>query len=131
MRVAWYTAEPTPALGINSIYPPVSGTDFSIGPADAPVTLVLYCDFQSTGCKGMETVVTELIKNHDDLRFVFRPLPLIGIMDKSELAILAALAADEQGKFWAMYDLLFAKYNEWTVLASTCAEDKKTSNGKK
>jgi len=111
------SAEPTPALGINSIYPPVSGTDFSIGPADAPVTLVLYCDFQSTGCKGMETVVNELIKNHDDLRFVFRPLPLIGIMDKSELAILAALAADEQGQFWAMYDLLFAKYNEWTVLA--------------
>ncbi len=110
-------AEPTPVLGAGSIYPPVSGADFSIGPANAPATLVVYCDFQSSGCKGMETVVTELMKNHDDLRFVFRPLPLIGILDKSEMAILAALAADEQGQFWAMYDLLFAKYNEWTVLA--------------
>lgn len=111
------SAEPTPAPGAGSIYPLVNGTDFSIGPADAPVTLIAYCDFQSPGCKSMETVVTELMKNHDDLRFVFRPLPLIGILDKSEIAILAALAADEQGQFWAMYDLLFAKYNEWTVLS--------------
>jgi len=111
------SAEPTPALGAGSIYPPISGADFSIGTADAPVTLVLYCDFQSPGCKSMETVVTELMKNHDDLRFVFRPLPLIGVLDKTEMAIIAALAADEQGQFWAMYDLLFAKYNEWTVLA--------------
>ena len=111
------SAEPTPALGAGSIYPLVSSADFSVGPADAPVTLIVYCDFQSPGCKSMETVVTELIKNHDDLRFVFRPLPLIGILDKSELAILAALAADEQGQFWLMYNLLFTKYNEWTVLA--------------
>ncbi len=111
------SAEPTPVLGANSIYPPVSGADFSAGPADAPVTLVLYCDFQSPGCKNMETVVTELMKNHNDLRFIFRPLPLIGVLDKSEMAILAALAADEQGQFWAMYDLLFAKYDQWTVLA--------------
>lgn len=110
------SAEPTPAPGTNSFYPPISGTDFSMGPADAPVDLILYCDFQSPGCKGTETVVTELMKNHNDLRFVFRPLPLIGIMDKSEMAILAALAADEQGQFWTMYNLLFLKHNEWTVL---------------
>lgn len=111
------SAEPTPVLGAGSIYPPVSGADFSLGPADAPVTLVAYCDFQSPGCKSVETVVTELLKNHDDLRFVFRPLPLIGILDKSEQAIMAALAADEQGQFWVMYELLFAKYTEWTVLS--------------
>lgn len=64
----------------------------------------------------MSTVIGELMRNHDDLRFVFRPLPLIGVMDKSDKAILAALAADEQGKFWVMYDLLFAKYAEWTSL---------------
>ncbi len=111
------SAEPTPVLGAGSIYPPVSGQDFFLGPADAPVTLVVYCDFQSQGCKGTATVVTELMKIHEDLRFVFRPLPLIGILDKSELAILSALAADEQGQFWKIYDLLFEKYNEWTVLS--------------
>jgi cyclophilin family peptidyl-prolyl cis-trans isomerase/protein-disulfide isomerase len=110
------SAKPTPALGAGLLFPPVSGADFSIGPADAPVTLIEYCDFQSGGCKSMATVITELMKNHDDLRFVFRPLPLIGVLDKSDKAILAALAADEQGQFWTMYNLLFDKYDQWVNL---------------
>ena len=109
------SAEPTAAPS-SSLFPPVSAADLSIGPADAPVTIIEYCDFQSQGCGNMSTVIGELMRNHDDLRFVFRPLPLIGVMDKSDKAILAALAADEQGKFWVMYDLLFAKYSEWTSL---------------
>ena len=109
------SAEPTAAPS-SSLFPPVSAADLSIGPADAPVTIIEYCDFQSQGCGNMSTVIGELMRNHDDLRFVFRPLPLIGVMDKSDKAILAALAADEQGQFWLMYDLLFAKYGEWTSL---------------
>lgn len=66
----------------------------------------------------MANVIGELLQNHDNLRFVFRPLPLIGILDKSDKAVLAALAADEQGQFWAMYDLLFAKHNEWAGLSA-------------
>lgn len=66
----------------------------------------------------MAGVVAELLKNHDDLRFVFRPLPLIAILDKSDKAVLAALAADEQGQFWAMYDLLFTKHTEWAALSA-------------
>jgi len=64
----------------------------------------------------MATVVRELLKNHTDLRFVFRPMPLVGILDKSEESVIAALAADEQGHFWEMYDLLFTKHNEWAGL---------------
>jgi cyclophilin family peptidyl-prolyl cis-trans isomerase/protein-disulfide isomerase len=110
------SAEPTPAPNSASLFPPISAADFFVGPADAPVTLIEYCDFQSQGCRSMATVIGELMRNHDDVRFVFRPLPLIGVLDKSDRAILAALAADEQGQFWAMYDLLFAKYDEWVRL---------------
>ena len=106
-------AEPTLAPSADSYFPPVSQADFSFGPADAPVTIVEYCDFQSEGCRNMASIIGELMRNHDDVRFVFRPLPLIGILDKSDKAVLAALAADEQGKFWEMYDLLFVKYDEW------------------
>ncbi len=109
-------AEPTLAPSADSIFPPVSENDFAFGPADAPVTIVEYCDFQAQGCGTMAGVIGELMRNHADLRFVFRPLPLIGILDKSDRAILAALAADEQGQFWTVYDLLFAKYNEWVSL---------------
>lgn len=109
-------AEPTLAPSTDSLFPPVSEEDFTFGPADAPVTIIEYCDFQAQGCGTMAGVIGELVRNHADVRFVFRPLPLIGIMDKSDQAILAALAADEQGQFWGMYDLLFARYNEWVSL---------------
>ena len=110
------SAESTPVPSADSYFPPVSQADFSFGPADAPVTLVEYCDFQSESCRNMASTVAELMRKHDDLRFVFRPLPLIGILDKSDKSVLAALAADEQGKFWEMYDLLFVKYDEWAEL---------------
>ncbi len=108
--------QPTPAPGMGSPYPPVTAADFSIGRADAAVTIVEYCDFQSPGCAAMANVIGELMRNHEDLRFVFRPLPLIGVMDKAEISTQAALAADGQGKFWAMYDLLFTKHDEWANL---------------
>ncbi|MCE9645296.1 MAG: peptidylprolyl isomerase [Chloroflexi bacterium] len=110
------TTEPTPAPGSNSLFPPVSDSDLSIGPADAPITLVEYCDFQALGCSAMANVMGQLMRSRTDVRFVFRPLPLIGVLDKSDRAVLAALAADEQGKFWVMYDLLFVKYTDWAGL---------------
>lgn len=109
-------AEATSTPITTSYFPPVSSADFSFGPADAPVTLVEYCDFQSQGCLNTAMVIGRVIKNHDNVRFVFRPLPLIGVMDKSDKAVIAALAADEQGKFWNMYDLLFVKHEEWAGL---------------
>jgi cyclophilin family peptidyl-prolyl cis-trans isomerase/protein-disulfide isomerase len=109
-------AEPTLAPSSASYFPPVSQADFSFGPVDAPVTLVEYCDFQAEGCHNMAMVIGELMRNQDNVRFIFRPLPLTNILDKSDQAILAALAADEQDQFWAMYDLLFVKYDEWVNL---------------
>jgi cyclophilin family peptidyl-prolyl cis-trans isomerase/protein-disulfide isomerase len=109
-------AQPTLAPSVDSYFPPISQDDFSFGPSDAPVTIVEYCDFQSDGCRNMATIMAELMRNHGDLRLVFRPLPLIGVLDKSEKSVLAALAADEQGKFWEMYDLLFVQYDDWKNL---------------
>lgn len=112
--------QPTSTPDANSIaYPAVSSVEFSLGPADAPVTVVEYCDFQSQGCRAMASIVDELMKNHTDVRYVFRPLPLIGVLDKSEASVLAALAADEQGKFWEMHNLLFSKYGEWVDMSES------------
>ncbi|MFN8412709.1 MAG: peptidylprolyl isomerase [Anaerolineales bacterium] len=110
------TTDPTPTPGPNSYFPPAGPTDFSFGPADAPVTLIEYCDFQSPGCRSFSIAIATLMQNRDDVRFVFRPFPLIDVLDKSDKAIVAALAADKQGKFWVMYDLLFVKYDEWVKL---------------
>lgn len=114
---------PTSTPNAANLFPPVSGADFVLGPADASVTLIQYCDFQSEGCLAMSRIVVELMRNHSDLRFVLRPLPLSNVLDKSELSVLAALAAGEQGKFWEMYDLLFVRYNEWVNLSPSQFEN--------
>jgi cyclophilin family peptidyl-prolyl cis-trans isomerase/protein-disulfide isomerase len=107
--------EPTPVS--NFLFPPPTETDYSMGPSDASVTITEYCDFQSPICLKTAAVVSNVYVNHpNEIRFVFRPVPLMGQLDKSELAIQAALAADEQKNFWKMYDVLFQKNNEWTSL---------------
>jgi cyclophilin family peptidyl-prolyl cis-trans isomerase/protein-disulfide isomerase len=110
------SAMPTPAPDVKSEIPPVSPADFIFGSSDAPVTIIEYCDFQSNGCRGMSAIVAKLMKTRTTVRFVFRPVPLIDQLDKSDKAVLAALAADEQGKFWTMYDFLFVTYPTWDKL---------------
>ncbi|MGC8857257.1 MAG: peptidylprolyl isomerase, partial [Anaerolineae bacterium] len=110
-------AEPTPVS--EALFPAVTETDFTLGPADAPVTVLEYCDFQAPGCRQVAAAISQIIHNRPaEVRFVFRPLPLIGVLDKSEQAVKAALAADEQGKFWEMYDLLFQGYDSWVNLSA-------------
>lgn len=109
---------PTALPNEQSLVPAVTDADFSIGPAEAPVTILEYCDFQSPGCLAMAQTIAELMRSYEgNIRFVFRPLPLTGILDKSDDAILAAYGADEQGKFWELYDLLFVKHAEWVNLS--------------
>jgi len=113
------STEPTLVPDTNSYFPAVTADDFTIGPADAAVTVVEYCDFQSGGCRDFSLTIDALLDNRKDVRFVFRPFPLIGVegMNKSEHAMLAALAADEQDGFWIMYDLLFIKHDLWAGLS--------------
>ena len=110
-------ARPEPTVEPVSIVPAVTESDFSVGPADASVTLVEYCDFQAPICRSMAAVVSNLVRNHpEDVRLIFRPVPLVGRLDKTELAVQAALAAAEQDHFWEMYDLLFQHVDEWDAL---------------
>jgi cyclophilin family peptidyl-prolyl cis-trans isomerase/protein-disulfide isomerase len=111
------SAEPTP--NVSSVLPPVTSADYTRGPQNASATMVAYCDFQSAQCEIFNRVLDELGKNHpNDLRVVLRPLPAIGVLDKSQISVQAALAAGNQGKFWEMRDLLHAKYNDWANLSA-------------
>jgi Na+/H+ antiporter NhaA len=78
------------------------------GGGDAPVTLVEYGDFECPYCGRAEPAVREIVAEFgDDLRYVFRHLPLADVHPNAHLAAEAAEAAGEQGKFWEMHDLLF------------------------
>jgi Na+/H+ antiporter NhaA len=76
------------------------------GPADAPVTVVEYGDFECPYCGMAEPVVRELIREFGDVRYVWRHLPLSDVHPHAQLAAEAAEAAAGQGAFWELHDLL-------------------------
>ena len=79
------------------------------GPADAPVTLLEYGDFECPYCGQAEHVIRELLAVHgDDVRYVWRHLPLNDVHVSAQIGAEAAEAAGAQGHFWEMYDLLLA-----------------------
>jgi Na+/H+ antiporter NhaA len=85
------------------------------GGADAPVTLVEYGDFECPYCGQAEPAIRELLADWgDDLRYVFRHLPLSDVHPWAQLAAEAAEAAGAQGAFWGMYDILLAHQGELT-----------------
>jgi Na+/H+ antiporter NhaA/predicted DsbA family dithiol-disulfide isomerase len=84
-----------------------AGRDHIRGPADAPVTLVEYGDFECPYCGQAEEVIRELLADFGDVRYVWRHLPLTDVHGHAQLAAEAAEAAAEQGAFWEMHDLLF------------------------
>jgi len=93
---------------ITDLVVPVSAKkDHVRGPADAPVTLVEYADFECPYCGQAERFVRELLADYgDDLRYVWRHLPLTDVHPHAQLAAEAAEAAAKQGKFWDMHDQL-------------------------
>ncbi len=86
------------------------------GPIDAPVTLVEYGDFECPYCGRAEPILRDLLASEvgNDLRFVFRNLPLTDVHEHAELAAEAAEAAGAQGHYWEMHDLLMEHQDELT-----------------
>ncbi len=83
------------------------------GGADARITLVEYGDYQCPYCGQAHPVVQELIREFgDDLRFVFRNLPLDSVHPQAMHAAEAAEAVALQGDFWRMHDLLFERQHD-------------------
>jgi Na+/H+ antiporter NhaA len=87
------------------------------GHEQALVTLVEYADFECPYCGRAEPMIRELLADYDDdLRYVFRHLPLSDVHPRAQMASEAAEAAGAQGLFWEMHDLLFAHQGDLTPL---------------
>jgi cyclophilin family peptidyl-prolyl cis-trans isomerase/predicted DsbA family dithiol-disulfide isomerase len=86
------------------------------GPANAPVTIIVFSDYQCPACALLAASLKQIRLTHPaDVRFVYVNTPLSN-RDKDALATQAVEAADLQGKFWEMHDLLFDKQAEWSAL---------------
>jgi protein-disulfide isomerase len=77
------------------------------GPTSAPVTVILFSDFQCPFCSRAVPVLKQIEDTYKGkVKIAFKQLPL-PFHDKAHLAGQASLAANEQGKFWAYHDKLF------------------------
>ena len=76
------------------------------GRVDAPISLVEYGDLECPYCGMAEPSVRELLAGSDDVRYVWRHLPLIDVHPHAQLAAEAAEAAGHQNRFWEMHDLM-------------------------
>jgi Na+/H+ antiporter NhaA len=85
------------------------------GSDDASVTLVEYGDFECPFCGQAESIVRELLaSSEDDVRYVWRHLPLNDVHTSAQLAAEAAEAASAQDAFWPVYDAFLAHQDALT-----------------
>lgn len=78
------------------------------GASSPKVTIVEYSDFECPFCRKAQPVVEEVLRAYpNDVRLVFRHSPLPSHA-RAYPAAIAAVCAEQQGKFWQMHDLLYA-----------------------
>lgn len=88
----------------------------AIGPANAPVTVREFADFQCPACGGFEPIMQQMRKEYVDtgkVRFVFFDYPLEDLHKNSVIAAQFARCAADQNKYWQMHDALYANQAQW------------------
>ncbi len=80
----------------------------SIGPADAPVTVVEFTDYDCPFCRRYYTdTFPKLMEMYGDrIRYVMRHFPLVSMHPEAAKAAEAAECAGEDGRFWEFHDLI-------------------------
>jgi protein-disulfide isomerase len=96
---------------------PVTSDDHVSGPADAPVTLVEYGDYECPHCGAAHPIVNLVRRQFaQDLRFVFRHFPMSMAHPNAESAAETAEFAGANGLFWEMHDVLYDNQDQLGLL---------------
>ena len=88
-----------------------------LGPANAPVQLEEFGDFECPPCGMFHPILEQMHEEFGDrLAITFREFPLVPTHQHALAAASAAEAAGIQGKFWEMHDLLYERQKDWKEL---------------
>ena len=83
-----------------------------LGPQAARITIVEFSDFQCPYCAAAVPQINAILKAYpSQVKLIFKQFPL-EIHSQADLAAAAAVAAQKQGKFWALHDAMFANRND-------------------
>jgi protein-disulfide isomerase len=93
---------------MSTLKAPVTPRDHILGPANAPVTLVEYGDYECPHCGAAHPIV-KLVLEHfgKNIRFVFRHFPLNQVHPNAEAAAESAEFAGANRRFWDMHDGIY------------------------
>ncbi|MEO8541487.1 MAG: thioredoxin domain-containing protein [bacterium] len=106
-----------PSFAIVEARPDITGAAIE-GSANAKVMVAEFSDFQCPFCKQWNDTALKSLRAElgNDVALAFLNFPLVQIHPNAGNAAVVALCAQQQGKFWQMHDLLFAKQTEWAGL---------------
>jgi protein-disulfide isomerase len=80
-----------------------------MGPAEAPVTIIEFSDFQCPYCRRVQPTLKRLMHEYEgQVKLVYRNFPLRNIHPQAQKAAEAAQCAAEQDQFWPYHDKLFS-----------------------
>jgi protein-disulfide isomerase len=111
--IFWFTHNKANTSGSNSGNSS-QATNHVSGTGSKGVTMLEYGDFQCPVCGSYySTVKTVAEKYKNDIYFQFRNLPLQTLHANAFAAARTAEAADKQGKYWQMHDMLYEQQSTW------------------
>jgi protein-disulfide isomerase len=103
------SAQPAPVSPASAL----STLNTSLGSSSAPITILIFSDFESFPCARSASVIDGLLQQTRDVRLIFKHAPAAS-NPNALLAHEASLAAGAQGKFWEMHDTLFENQTHLT-----------------
>jgi protein-disulfide isomerase len=126
--IAWYlkqsafggpVASPSPGTASPSSTPktgdPGADPPHVEGDAKAPIVLEEFGDFQCPPCGAVHPILKTMQQEFGPrLRIIFREFPLVPAHQHALAAARSAEAADMQGRFWEMHDMLYDNQKTWS-----------------
>ncbi len=105
-------SDQTSTASLPDILQRIRKADPKIGSGNEPITILAFIDFECPFCQQSYPIFQKISKQYNSaVHIVFKHFPIDSIHPNATQASLAAACAQEQGRFWNYYGLLFEKKN--------------------